>query len=223
MAGQGRGEDNYHVRTPCALYLSASLFEKGFALQEELQVPLHIHLAETADEVEQIRREYQLTPTQLLRETGVLERPVLAAHCVHLTEEDMDILKAYDVHVAHNPGSILKLGSGVAPLPDLLARGITVGLGTDGAASNNNLDMMEEMRLAALLHKGVRQDPTAITAADAFMLATRESAKAVLEQAGMISEGMKVDRLWLIYSAAWCRGTILLPTWYMQHSLQILL
>ncbi|MGI6659578.1 MAG: amidohydrolase [Dethiobacteraceae bacterium] len=168
--------------------------KKVLALQEELQVPLHIHLAETADEVEQIRREYQLTPTQLLRETGVLERPVLAAHCVHLTEEDMDILKAYDVHVAHNPGSNLKLGSGVAPLPDLLARGITVGLGTDGAASNNNLDMMEEMRLAALLHKGVRQDPTAITAADAFMLATRESAKAVfLEQAGMISEGMKAD------------------------------
>ncbi|HZK25493.1 MAG TPA: amidohydrolase [Oscillospiraceae bacterium] len=168
--------------------------KRVLALQEELQVPIHIHLAETTDEVEDIRKQYQLTPVQLLKDVGLLDRPVLAAHCVHLTEDDMDILKAYDVHVAHNPGSNLKLGSGVAPVPDLLSRGITVGLGTDGAASNNNLDMMEEMRLAALLHKGVRMDPTVITAAEALMLATSESAKAIfLDQVGKITEGMKAD------------------------------
>ena len=101
----------------------------------------------------------------------------MAAHCVHLTEEDMDILAEEDVRVAHNPGSNLKLGSGIAPVPDLLKRGVTVGLGTDGAASNNNLDMLEEMRLATLLHKGSRMDPTLISASESHCH-DQESAKA---------------------------------------------
>jgi 5-methylthioadenosine/S-adenosylhomocysteine deaminase len=167
-------------------------------LQEELNVPIQIHLSETLDEVERIKEKYGVTPAELLKRTGLLERPVLAAHCVHLTEEDMDILKEYNVHVAHNPGSNMKLGSGIAPIPDLLQRGIIVGLGTDGAASNNNLDMMEEMRLAALLHKGSRMDPTAITAPEALAMATRESAKAVfLSDVGVIAPGMKADLVML--------------------------
>ncbi|NLP36233.1 MAG: amidohydrolase [Firmicutes bacterium] len=168
--------------------------QKVMTLQDELGVPVHIHLSETLDEVEQIKAEYGVTPTKLLQKTGLLKRPVLAAHCVHLTEEDMDILAEEDVRVAHNPGSNLKLGSGIAPVPDLLKRGVTVGLGTDGAASNNNLDMLEEMRLAALLHKGSRMDPTLISASEAIAMATRESAKAAfLDNVGVVASGMKAD------------------------------
>jgi 5-methylthioadenosine/S-adenosylhomocysteine deaminase len=172
--------------------------KRVMALQEELSVPIQIHLSETRDEVERITAQYGVSPAVLLRDTGLFERPVLAAHCVHLSEEDMDILSNYNVHVAHNPGSNLKLGSGIAPIPDLLERGVIVGLGTDGAASNNNLDMMEEMRLAALLHKGSRMDPTAITAREALAMATRESARAVfLDDVGMIAQGLKADLVML--------------------------
>jgi 5-methylthioadenosine/S-adenosylhomocysteine deaminase len=172
--------------------------KRVITLQESLDVPIHIHLAETKDEVERIQSKYGVTPAVLVKNTGLFEKPVLAAHCVHLTEEDMDILKEYDVRVAHNPGSNLKLGSGIAPVPDLLRRNVTVGLGTDGAASNNNLDMMEEMRLAALLHKGSRMDPTAITATEALAMATREGAKAVfLDDVGVVAKGMKADLIML--------------------------
>jgi len=167
---------------------------KVLTLQEKLHVPIQIHLAETLEEVRRINERYGVSPTALLRDTGLLARPVIAAHCVHLSMEDMDILRDFNVHVAHNPGSNLKLGSGIAPVPDLLDRGIIVGLGTDGAASNNNLDMLEEMRLAALLHKGNRMDPTAITAREALSMATSQSAKAVfLNDVGMVASGMKAD------------------------------
>jgi 5-methylthioadenosine/S-adenosylhomocysteine deaminase len=163
-------------------------------LQEKLDVPLQIHLAETMDEVNRIKEQYGVSPPVLLRDTGLFAKPVLAAHCVHLSAEDMDILRDHGVRVAHNPGSNLKLGSGISPVPDLLERGVIVGLGTDGAASNNNLDMLEEIRLAALLHKGSRMDPTLITAMDALAMATRESAKAVfLDDVGVIAPGMKAD------------------------------
>ncbi|HHX75521.1 MAG TPA: amidohydrolase [Firmicutes bacterium] len=172
--------------------------KKVLSVQAELGVPLQIHLAETRDETEQIMAAYGVSPTKLLLETGVLEGPVLAAHCVHLSAEDMDIMQEKKVHVAHNPGSNLKLGSGIAPVPELLSRGITVGLGTDSAASNNNLDMLEEMRLAALLHKGSRMDPTLITADEAVAMATRESAAAVfLPDVGVIEQGKKADLLLL--------------------------
>lgn len=193
---QGRG--NGRITTmlgPHAPYTCPpDYLKRVMALQETLNVPIQIHLSETLDEVDRIKKEYGVSPAVLLKNTGLLEKPVLAAHCVHLSEEDMDILQEYNVHVAHNPGSNLKLGSGIAPVPDLLTRGITVGLGTDGAASNNNLDMMEEMRLAALLHKGSRMDPTAITAQQALAMATRESAKAVfLDDVGTVEAGKKAD------------------------------
>jgi 5-methylthioadenosine/S-adenosylhomocysteine deaminase len=193
---QGRGQGRITTMLgPHAPYTCPPEYlKKVIALQEELSVPIHIHISETLDEVNRIKEQYGVSPVVLLRDTGLLTRPVLAAHCVHLSGEDMDILRDYGVHVAHNPGSNLKLGSGIAPVPDLLARGVTVGLGTDGAASNNNLDMMEEMRLAALLHKGSRMDPTLITADDALAMATRESAKAAfLADVGVVAPGMKAD------------------------------
>jgi 5-methylthioadenosine/S-adenosylhomocysteine deaminase len=172
--------------------------QKVMLLQDKLNVPVQIHLAETLEEVRRIKDQYGLSPVALLKETGLLERPVIAAHCVHLSSEDLDIMRDYEVHVAHNPGSNLKLGSGIAPVPDMLERGLVVGLGTDGAASNNNLDMLEEMRLAALLHKGSRQDPTAITAHEALRMATRNSARAVfLDDVGVVAAGMKADLIML--------------------------
>lgn len=175
---------------------SVPFLQKVLAVREKLDVPLQIHLAETHDEVEQIQAQYGVLPVKHLKNAGLLESPVLAAHCVHLSTEDMEILQEYDVRIAHNPGSNLKLGSGIAPVPELLQRGVTVGLGTDGAASNNNLDMLEEMRLAALLHKGACLDATVISVEEALAMATRESARAVfLPKTGMISPGKKADLL----------------------------
>ncbi|MCL6625422.1 amidohydrolase [Alicyclobacillus shizuokensis] len=153
-------------------------------LAGELGVPLQIHLSETRGEVEQSLQTYGKTPIAQVEACGLLEHPVLAAHCVHVNEDDMDVLAARRVHVAHNPQSNLKLGSGVAPVARMLEKGIVVGLGTDGAASNNNLDMFEEMRLAATLHKGVTMDATAVPAPTAFRMATEEGAKCAFLPAG---------------------------------------
>jgi 5-methylthioadenosine/S-adenosylhomocysteine deaminase len=160
-----------------------------------LQTPLHIHLAETRAEVEESVKTYGQRPIELMEKIGLLERRVLAAHCVHLTKGEIEILADRKVSVAHNPGSNLKLGSGVAPLADLMRAGVLVALGTDSAASNNNLDMMEEMRLASLLSKGIFEDPTSIPAAAALNLATVNGAKALFleEECGTLKAGARAD------------------------------
>lgn len=166
------------------------------ALSDELAVPVQIHLCETEAEVKNSLNEHGMTPVALVAATGLFNRPVLAAHCVHLSEEDIDILAGNSVRIAHNPGSNLKLGSGIAPVPRFLERGLIVGLGTDGAASNNNLDMMEEMRLCALIHKGLQREPTLIPAATALAMATEMGAKALfLSELGQIAPGYKADLL----------------------------
>ncbi|NMB34689.1 MAG: amidohydrolase [Firmicutes bacterium] len=164
-------------------------------LAGDLRVPIHIHLAETRREVEESRREHGKTPVELIAEVGLLEHDLLAAHCVHLAEADLGLLAAKNVAVAHNPGSNLKLGSGVAPVTELLQKGALVSLGTDGAASNNNLDLLEEMRLAALLQKGLREDPAAIPAETAFKMATVNGARALFlpAETGQLKVGAKAD------------------------------
>jgi len=139
-----------------------------------------------------------------MHDVGLFEHPVLAAHCVHLTDADMDILARKNVGVAHNPGSNMKLASGVSPVTELLKRGIAVGLGTDGAASNNNLDMFEEIRLASLLQKVHTEDPTVIPALQALEMATVLGARAVglEEDIGVIKSGMKADLIILNTDAA---------------------
>ncbi|GMA48728.1 hypothetical protein GCM10025857_00850 [Alicyclobacillus contaminans] len=164
-------------------------------LSAELDVPIQIHLSETKVEVDNSLRDYGRSPIAHAAACGLFERPVLAAHCVHVSTEDIDLLLQHDVRVAHNPQSNLKLGSGVAPVVAMKQAGLTVGLGTDGAASNNNLDMFEEMRLAATLHKGVLQDATAIPAATAFAMATEDSARSVFLPSGhgTLTAGAKAD------------------------------
>jgi len=161
---------------------------------EHLNTLIHIHLSESRQEVEESLKMHGKTPVALMDDLGMFERPVLAAHCVHLNDEDIEILCNQKVGISHNPGSNLKLGNGIAPLKKLLDQNACIGLGTDGAASNNNLDMFEEVMLAALLQKGINEEPTFITADEAFSLATSRAAKALqIDNLGMLKEGFKAD------------------------------
>ena len=155
---------------------------------------IHMHLCETKGEVENIRRQYGKSPIAWANDAGVFDCGCLAAHCVWVDEADMDIMAAKKVRVAHNPGSNLKLASGIAPLGRMLDRGITVSLGTDGASSNNNLDILEEMHLAALIHKADTLDPTAIPAERAVRMLTEDGARALgYTDIGKLEEGYKAD------------------------------
>ena len=144
-----------------------------------LGAEIHIHLAETKSEVEECIRLHGKSPIQLMEELGVLQCGVLAAHCVHIDAADIAIMNKHNVRVAHNPGSNMKLASGIAPVVALLEAGVCVSLGTDGAASNNNLDMLEELRLATLLQKVHHLDPVALPAKQAVLMGTANGAKAL--------------------------------------------
>ncbi|CQR56834.1 amidohydrolase [Paenibacillus riograndensis] len=169
-------------------------FVKFVQAAHDLDLPMHTHMSETRREVEQNAADYGLRPVAHLEKLGMFTRPSLVAHGVHLNDEEIEILARYHVGVSHNPGSNLKLASGVARVPELLRAGVTVSLGTDGAASNNNLDMFEEMRLAALIHKGVSGDPTAVPAQEALLMATEYGAQSIfLEGVGRLAPGMKAD------------------------------
>jgi len=160
----------------------------------ELNLPIHTHMSETIAEVEQNVRDYGVRPVEHLRRLGVFDRPCLLAHAVHLTDEEIQILKEYDVRVSHNPGSNLKLASGIARVPDLLRAGVKVSLGTDSSSSNNNLDMFEEIRLVALLHKGVTYDPTVVPALTALKMGTIDGAISIwLDEVGLLRPGYKAD------------------------------
>ncbi|MCE5286117.1 MAG: amidohydrolase, partial [Pelosinus sp.] len=148
-------------------------------LAAKLGAEIHIHLSETQGEVLECQKQYGKSPIALMDELGVFDLGTLAAHCVHVSPEDIAIMKAKKVRVAHNPGSNMKLASGIAPVPEMLAAGICVSLGTDGASSNNNLDMLEELRLAATLHKASTLDPLVIPAKTAYDMATTYGAKAL--------------------------------------------
>ena len=170
-----------------------ALWRRATELAKEHDIMIHTHLAEAAPEVGEFKERHGVTEVEWLANLGAFEVPVLAAHCVHLDDKDIDILAEHDVQVAHNPTSNMKLGSGIAPVSKLLDRGINVALGTDGAASNNNLDMWEELRLAALLAK-VGGNPTALPAPEVLKLATINGARALgWEDIGQIKEGMVAD------------------------------
>jgi len=164
-------------------------------LAAEFDVPLHIHLAETALEVDESRRAYGMPVVPWVKKQGLFEAKVLAAHCVHVDEGEIRALRNFNAGVAHNPTSNLKLGAGVAPAARMLELGLDVGIGTDGAASNNDLDMFEEMRLAALLAKGIAGDPTALPARDALAMATRLGARAMHMDhlTGSLEPGKRAD------------------------------
>ena len=164
-------------------------------LAEARDALIVIHLAETEWENAEIQRLCGVSPVKHLDRLGLLGNRLLAIHCVSLNEDDISLLARRDVRVVHCPESNLKLASGVAPVPELLEAGVTVALGTDGAASNNDLDLMSEMDTAAKLHKGIRKNPTLISAPEAFSMATTWAAKALHreEDLGCLREGSKAD------------------------------
>jgi 5-methylthioadenosine/S-adenosylhomocysteine deaminase len=163
------------------------------ALAAETGGLIQIHLAETREEGQRIEATHGCSAPVLLEKLGLLEQRVLAAHSVWLSEADLDIYVRNDVAVAHCPQSNGKLGSGVARVAEMLARGLRVGLGTDGPASNDNLDLWEELRLAPLLARAVAADPTAIGTADALVLATRGGAEALGLPTGSLEPGRHAD------------------------------
>lgn len=164
------------------------------SVAEKYDMGIHIHLSETKGEVDNCLKEYNQTPIALMDSLGLFDRPTLAAHCVHVNDEDMDIVSRKHVSVAHNPASNLKLASGIAPVPKMLKKGINVGIGTDGASSNNKLDMFAEMRLAALIHKAANYDPLSINANEALELATVNGAKCLgYDNLGCLKENYLAD------------------------------
>ena len=175
--------------------VSNKTFESIITYAEQLSLSIHTHLHETLDEISQSEAQYGLRPLQRFAEFGLLGPNLVAAHCVHLLPHEIDLLAEYGCHVAHCPNSNLKLASGIAPLTQLLAKGVNVGLGTDGVASNNRLDIFAEMRLSALLAKGVSGDATVVPAQQALAMATINAAKALgLEhKIGSIEVGKLAD------------------------------
>ncbi len=156
---------------------------------------IHVHLSESESEIQQIKDKYGCTPIEMADKNGLFDVPAIAAHCVQITESDMDILKAKNVSVVTNPASNMKLGNGFAPVPEMLEKGINVCLGTDGAASNNSLNLFHEMSLLALIHKGVKRTPQCVSAKENIRIATINGAKALgLEkEIGSLEVGKKAD------------------------------
>jgi 5-methylthioadenosine/S-adenosylhomocysteine deaminase len=198
FAKQWHGQANGRITTmmaPHAPYTCPpDYIEKIVDLAVQLNLPIHTHLSESRREVEQHEQQYGIRPVAHLQQLGVFNRPCIVAHGVHLNDAEIALLREHDVRISHNPGSNLKLASGIARVPDYLRAGLLVSLGTDSAASNNNLDMFEEVRLAALLHKGVSGDPTAVPAFTALSMGTSIGAKSIwLDDIGVLRAGMKAD------------------------------
>lgn len=171
------------------------MLRNSVALATEYDVPLHIHLAETTLEQESSRQHYGTTVVPWVEKYDLFKAKVIAAHCVHVEESEMRTLHQYRAGVAHCPSSNLKLASGVAPVQKMVNLGLHVGLGTDGPASNNDLDMFEETRLAAFLQKGIFGDPTLLPAKTAWALATSEGARAlhIGHLTGSLEPGKRAD------------------------------
>jgi len=175
--------------------ISDQTFAKVITYAEQISVGIHTHLHETEDELRQSVEQFGLRPLQRLLNLGLLGPNFVAAHCVHLTPEEMSMLAEHGCHVAHCPTSNLKLASGIAPVARLLEENIGVGLGTDGAASNNRMDMFSEMRMAALLAKGISGNASAVPAHQALAMATINAARAMCldNKVGSIEVGKLAD------------------------------
>jgi len=194
----GKGDGRLHVWPGAGSPFSASkeFLIKGYQLSKKYKVGFCTHLHETQDEVRNWTANFGMTPIKYCKEElGILDSNLLAAHCVWLSDEDIQLLKENNVKVSHNPVSNMYLASGVAPIPKLLRAGVTVGLGVDGAASNNNQDMFEVIKTTALLQKVATLDPVAITAEKVLEMATIDGARTLgLEkEIGSIEKGKKAD------------------------------
>lgn len=196
-AAQFSGEELVRFTlAPHAPYtVSDDTFRKVVTLAEQKDMLIHCHIHETMDEVNSSIEQFKQRPLARLHNLGMLSPRLIAAHMVHLTDDEIALVAKHGVSIAHNPTSNMKLASGIAPVQKLLAAGVTVGIGTDGAASNNKLDMLSETRMGALLAKVGTLDPTAVPAATAIRLATLNGARAlgIDDKVGSIKVGKQAD------------------------------
>jgi 5-methylthioadenosine/S-adenosylhomocysteine deaminase len=181
--------------SPHTLYTcSPETVKKCIKLSEKYDAKMHIHLCETKEEIEEVKRKYGKKPVEILKELGGINENLIAVHCVKLDEKEIELMANHKASIVHCPESNLKLGSGIAPLTEMLKTGIKVGLGTDGPASNNDLDMFSEMRTACLIQKGLKEDPTVIKAEDVFKMATFWGAEILgFSDTGKLLPGYKAD------------------------------
>ena len=186
-----------HALYTCSTPLLTEVKEIAEAkrLAEDYRLPIGLHLLENAAEKKQLKEKFGKGAVSFLKDIGYLNERLIAFHCVSFTQEDIDLFASHGCKISHNPASNMKLASGVAPVPEMLKAGITVGLGTDGCASNNNLDMIKEMSTAAKLHKVARLDPTVMDAQTVVRMATIEGAKALGmgKITGSLEAGKKAD------------------------------
>lgn len=201
--------DNWHNKAdgrikilvgPHAVYSTTEDFlQKLIQLGHDKNMMMHTHIQESRKEVADCIKEHGKTPIEYLNDLGLFDLPTIAAHCVHTSEKDREILAKKNVSVANNPGSNLKLANGFAQVDEMVKAGVNVALGTDGSASNNNLNMFEEINLAALVNKGVNEDALSIPATLAVKMATLNGAKALGmdKEIGSIEEGKKADLIML--------------------------
>ena len=197
--------DAWHSRVPERLYTwfgphapysnYPETYRKIAQYAEKYDLGFHTHLAETEDEVNQIREKYGKSSVELLLDAGALNPRLSVAHGIYLSPSDIRLLADHGVGVVHNPSRNMKLASGIAPIPDLISAGVNVGLGTDSNLSNNNLDMFEEMRLAAFLHKLTQKNPSVLPCEQALRMATLGSASCLGMQKiiGSLEVGKRAD------------------------------
>lgn len=196
LAAQFEGDEQIklaygpHAPYTCPPELLREISERS----QKTGIPIHIHVSESLAEVQQITDQYGNTPAAHLDSLGFFEAEVLAAHCVHLTPDEMEVFARTGTAASHNPVSNLKLGCGIAPLPEMLEAGVRLTLGTDSVASNNSLDLFEEIKLATILHRGARHDAAAVKASDVLDLATCRGAEAVgFGETGALEAGRLAD------------------------------
>ena len=200
------GYDNGRIRVEASIHAEYTSFDKvwqglaEYAISEG--IGMQVHVSETKNEQESCLEKYGLTPAQVLDVSHVFDTRTVAAHCVHLTDEDMDLLARRHVSPVHCPCSNLKLASGIAQVRKMLDKGLNVTLGTDGVSSSNNADLFEAVKLSALLSNGSTLDPTSLTAAQALKLATVNGAKAQGREGecGMIAPGLDADLIMLDFA-----------------------
>ncbi|MCL2409457.1 MAG: amidohydrolase [Oscillospiraceae bacterium] len=191
-----KGHDNISfMLAPHAPYTCDEGYQREIAAEaKRLALPINTHISESLAENETIRERYGCTPTELFDRAGLLTGTTVAAHCVHLTDSDIEILADRGVHVVTNPVSNLKLANGVAPVMKMLKAGVKIALGTDSAASNNSLNMFRDLSMLTLIHKGVNHNAQAISAREGFNIATKNGAAAMgINNLGEIKPGYIAD------------------------------
>ena len=193
--GKGNGRIKVMVAPHAPYTCSPEFLEKIMDLAKELDTGVHIHLSETEKEIEDSLKQWGKSPIKHVYDLGLFNFPTVAAHCVHVDDDDINILKENNVSPVNNPSSNLKLASGFAPIDKMLKAGINVALGTDGSSSNNNLNMFEEIHLASIINKAVNKDAVSVPAIEALKMATINGAKALNwnKEIGSIEIGKKAD------------------------------